>query len=256
MNSPTDRLRVNRELWDLVNDQFTDAEAQLRWEACDITWGLFGNLESELSALGPVADRDVLELGCGSAYFGAWLARRGARVVGLDLSSAQLATARRCQVRNHLRFSLLQADAEAVPLGDSTFDLAVSEYGASVWCAPERWVAEVARLLRPGGQLVFLTNSPLVALCVPSEGGRAGDRLLRPLPEVASIAWPEGGVEFHPSHADWVQVLRSYGLVVEALHELYAQPGAVEHPYYEIADLDWATQWPVEDLWVCRKRTS
>ena len=38
-------------------------------------------------------------------------------------------------------------------LADASFDLVVSEYGASVWCDPERWIAEAARLLRRGGRL-------------------------------------------------------------------------------------------------------
>ena len=52
----------------------------------------------------------------------------------------------------------IEGSGEEVPLPDNSFDLALSEYGASVWCDPERWIAEAARLLRPGGRLVFLTN--------------------------------------------------------------------------------------------------
>lgn len=126
-----------------------------------------------------VAGLDVLELGCGSAYFSAWLARAGARPVAVDLTPAQLETARRCQTEFGLRFPLIEANAEAVPLPDGGFDLVVSEHGAGVWCRPEAWVGEAARLLRPGGRLVFLVNSLLSTLCVPAEGGIAGDRLLR-----------------------------------------------------------------------------
>ena len=55
----------------------------------------------------------------------------------------------------------------------------VSEHGAAAWCDPERWLPEAARLLRPGGRLVFLTNSHLSALCVPAEEGVAEERLMR-----------------------------------------------------------------------------
>ena len=57
-----------------------------------------------------------------------------------------------------------------MPLPDASFDFALSEYGASLWCEPEAWIAEAARLLRPGGRLVFLTNSPLLMLCTPHDG--------------------------------------------------------------------------------------
>jgi SAM-dependent methyltransferase len=245
-------LAHNRALWTIVNAQFTDQQAERSWAAEEITWGLFGVRERDLGVLGDVAGLDVVELGCGSAYLSGWLARRGARPVGVDLTPAQLATAARCQQRFGLGFPLVEADAEAVPLQDGGFDLVVSEYGASVWCDPERWVAEAARLLRPGGRLVFLTNSVLATLCVPEEEGYAQEQLLRPQRGLHRVVWPGSGVEFHPSHGDWIRVLGANGFVVEALHELYAPAGAETHGYYDIATARWASQWPVEDLWAAR----
>jgi SAM-dependent methyltransferase len=243
-------LAVNRALWGLVNEQHTDARAHDAWAVQDFAWGLFGIPERELGALGDVADLDVIELGCGTAYVSAWLARLGARPVGVDLTPAQLDTARRCQAHFGLSFPLLEANAEEVPLPDDSFDLAVSEYGACVWCDPSRWVPEAARLLRPGGRLVFLTNSVQVTVCVPEDGGPAVDRLLRPQNGMSRVRWPGGGIEFHPSHGDWVAILRRSGFTVQALHELYAPEGAGTPDYYEIATAEWARSWPVEDLWV------
>ena len=76
-----------------------------------------------------------------------------------------------------LSFPLIHANAEDVPYDDESFDLAISEYGASLWCEPHRWLAETDRLLRPGGGLIFVTNSPLLMACTPEDGERAGDRL-------------------------------------------------------------------------------
>ena len=73
---------------------------------------------------------------------------------------------------------LIEANAEDVPLPDESFDLAVSEYGASIWAIPSCWIAEAARLLRPGGRLAFLCNSTLSILCSPDEG-KLEERLLR-----------------------------------------------------------------------------
>jgi SAM-dependent methyltransferase len=192
----------------------------------------------------------VVELGCGTAYFSAWLARLGARPVGLDLSAAQLATARRCQQDFDLAFPLVEADGEEVPLISNRFDLVVSEYGASVWCDPTLWVREAARLLRPGGRLVFLTNSVLASLCVPEEEGLAEERLCRPQRGMNRVRWSGGGVEYHPSHSDWIGILLANGFVVDRLRELYAPISADAPEYYEIASRDWAVKWPVEDLWI------
>ena len=193
-----------------------------------------------------------IELGCGTAYVSAWLARLGARPVGVDLTPAQLDTARRCQERFGLSFPLIEANAEDVPLPDDSFDLAVSEYGACVWCDPERWIPEAARLLRPGGRLVFLTNSVQVTVCVPEEGDTRGIACCGHRSGTSRVQWPGGGIEFHPSHGDWIRVLGESGFVVEALHELYAPDDAKTPEYYDIATAEWARKWPVEDLWTAR----
>ena len=129
----------------------------------------------------------------------------------------------------------------------------VSEHGAAAWCDPERWLPEAARLLRPGGRLVFLTNSHLSALCVPADEGVAERQLLRGYREAYRVHWPGGGSEFHPSHGDWVRLLRASGFTVEAMHELFAPPDVGDHPFYEIVSADWATRWPAEELWVATK---
>src|ERR1700689_3117857 len=143
---------ANRELWTRVNAEYTEEHAFRAWAAQEIAWGIFNVPETQVGVLGDVSGLDVVELGCGTAYLSAWLARRGARPVGVDLTAAQLDTARRCQDRFGISFPLGEAAAGDVPLPDAGFDLVVSECGASLWCDPSRWVPEAARLLRPGGR--------------------------------------------------------------------------------------------------------
>ncbi len=245
-------LERNRAIWAVVNEQFTDAAADDAWRSAELGWGLFARPESELRILGDVAGLDVVDLAGGTGYVAAVLHRQGARVLSLDLSWEQLATAQRCQQAYGPVFLLVQADAEHLPLRPAAYDLVLSEHGAAAWCEPEAWVGEAARVLRPGGRLVFLTNSLLSALCVPAEEGAAQERLLRGQRDVRRVEWPGGGVEHHPSHGDWIRVLTSHGFAVEALHELYAPDGARDHEYYDIATAEWSSQWPPEELWVAR----
>jgi SAM-dependent methyltransferase len=245
-------VALNRALWAVVNERFTDGAAEDMWAKSEVAWGLFAVPERDLGVLGDVHGLDVLELACGTAYFSAWLARAGACTVGVDLSGEQLDTARRLQGRLGPAFPLVQGDAERAPLADGRFDLVVSEHGAAAWCDPERWLPEAARLLRPGGRLVFLTNSYLSALCVPDESGVAGERLLRSQLDVYRVRWSGGGVEFHPSHGDWIRLLRRFGFVVEAMHEIFA-PDRADHPFYEIVSAEWASKWPAEELWVATR---
>lgn len=253
-----DDLLHNRELWDLVNEQFAGADGLALWRSADIVWGLFATPETQVAVLGDVAGLDVVEVGCGTAHVSSWLARRGARVVAIDQSAAQLASARLAQAEHGVVFGLLQADAENVPLADGCADLVISEHGAPAWCEPQAWVGEAARILRPGGRLVFLTNSPLSAMCVPAHGGPAGDRLLRGPGDLRTIRWPGGGIEHHPTHGEWIDVLTGNGFAVEGLRELRAptdhDPAGSAAAYYGIADLQWARTWPIEDLWSARLR--
>jgi SAM-dependent methyltransferase len=132
-----DHVLANRASWDAYADSWVD-RGRILWAADEITWGIWGVPESELRLLPEIRGIDAVELGCGTGYVSSWLARRGARPNGLDNSARQLATAKRFQEECGTRLPLIHGDAERVPLRDATFDLAISEYGAAIWCDPYR----------------------------------------------------------------------------------------------------------------------
>jgi SAM-dependent methyltransferase len=250
---------VNRASWTKANAEYADARAHAAWAAPQIRWGVFGVPEEEVSALPEVEGADVVELGCGTAYIGAKLKRRGARrVVGVDVTPAQLDTARRMVEEFRLGIELVEANAEETGLPEASFDLAVSEYGASIWCDPYKWIPEAARLLRPGGELVFLCNSALSILCAPDDGQVVGEQLLRPQRGLHRLDWQEGddaGVEFHLGHGDMVRLLAASGFELLDLIELFAPDDATDHEYYTYVPAEWAKQWPAEEIWRARKRS-
>jgi SAM-dependent methyltransferase len=137
-----------------------------------------------------------------------------------------------------------------VALPDDSFDLAISEYGASLWCDPEAWIPEAARLLRPGGWLWFLTNTPLVMLTMHDEDEPSGEALALAQFGMRRFQWSDGSVEFHLPHGELIALLRRCGFAIEALHELQAPEGATSrHTYVTPA---WARRWPSEEIWVAR----
>ena len=249
-----DSLPRNIEQWTKYNQEALDARAPSGWARESVTWGVFGIPEEDLgSPLGDVRGLDVVELGCGTAYLSAILAKLGAKPVGVDPTPAQIATARRMQDETGITFPLVQAPGEAVPLPDTSFDLAVSEYGASLWAVPERWVAEAARLLRPGGRLVFMTNSNIAIICSPDMGD-IGETLQRPLAGMYRNEWPDDvGVEYHLSHGRWIDLLHDNGFEVERLIDVYARSDSVRHDYYGYVSAEWARQWPPEEIWTAHK---
>ncbi len=232
------------------------AGAERNWAADEITWGILDVPESEVGLLGDVAGKDVVELGCGTAYVSAWLARRGARV-GRRRPDRGAARRRRgaMQAEHGLEFPLVHASAEDVPLPDASFDLAVSEYGASIWCDPDLWIAEAARLLRPGGELVFLVNGTFAdADLARRRAGRAGRHraaAARTSGCAGSSGWTTTSIDFHLGYGDWIRVLTSHGFEVERLVEL-RNPGH-DAGRYDLFTAEWAERWPAEEMWKARK---
>jgi SAM-dependent methyltransferase len=255
LSEPPEHVLRNRAEWTSWAPDYA-AAAPSAWAAEEIVWGVWWVPESQVRVLPEsVEGLDVVELGCGTAYISAWLARRGARPVGVDITPAQLETAREMQARFGLEFPLVEASAEAVPLPNASFDLAVSEYGASIWADPYKWVPEAARLLRPGGELVFLVNGTLAILTSPDEEKPPGRELLRPYFGMHRFEWTDTtSVEFHLGYGDWIRLLRRCGFDVIDLVELQAPESGAEHQDPTAPERWWARQWPSEEIWRVRKR--
>jgi SAM-dependent methyltransferase len=253
----TDHVARNRDAWNEWAAEFVAPGAR-NWATDEPNWGIWGVPESELHVLpAELAGIDAIELGCGTAYVSAWLARRGARPVGIDLSREQLATARRLQERHGLSFPLHEGSAEHLPFADESFDLAISEYGACLWADPRLWVPEAARVLRPGGRLIFLTNGTIMMLCAPDSGDELPtERLVRDYFGMHRFEWPgEPEVEFHLGYGDWIRLLRASGFEVEDLLEVRPAPDTKPiPPFDDIVSLEWARRWPCEEVWKARKR--
>jgi SAM-dependent methyltransferase len=242
----------NRAAWTKANAEYTDSKALSSWNG-EAHWGIWRIPDAELGIFGDVGGLDVVELGCGTAYVSAWLARAGARPVGVDITPAQLATARRCMAETGIEFPLVEADAAETGLPAASADLVVSEYGASIWVDPYRWIPEAARLLRPGGRLIFMCNSTLSILCAADEDDRVTTTLQRPQRGMRRFDWGDEGVDFQIPHGERIDLLHANGFELERLLELYAPDGATEHEYYGFVSAEWARQWPAEEIWIARK---
>jgi SAM-dependent methyltransferase len=125
------------------------------------------------------------------------------------------------------RHHLLEGNAEATGLPDASFDFAISEYGAAIWCDPDLWLPEAHRLLRPGGTLVFLGNHPMTLITTPPNGAPCERVLHRPYRDLTGADWTRGGdrpggIEFNRTISGWMALFDTVGFDVLKYHELFA----------------------------------
>jgi SAM-dependent methyltransferase len=230
--------------------------ARRRWADTEPSWGVYDTPESLARLLPDELSRlQVAELGCGTAYVSAWLARAGARPVAVDPTPSQLRIAQRMQDETGLRFPLVRAAGEHAPLASGSVDMVISEYGAAIWADPHLWIPEAARILRPGGELIFLGNSTLLILCAPDvETEPVPPVLQRPLRGMHRVSWPDDPtVEFHLSPGDWIRLLRRNGFEILDLIEFYGGEDETRTPM--AIPPSWAQRWPVEEVWRARRTT-
>jgi SAM-dependent methyltransferase len=242
----------NRKRWNDLAASYAGA-GEANWARGEPVWGIFDVPERTLRMLPEdMTAMRALELGCGTAYVSAWMARRGARVTAMDLSEQQLETARRLQELHGVELEIVQGNCEELPFENASFDFAISEYGAAIWCRPESWLREAFRVLRPGGALHFLGCSPWVHVCSPKSGELPlVHRFEHDYFDQNVIDWGDEGVEFNLPMSGWFRFFREVGWeVVDFLEPRPEAPGT-ERRYY--ATLDWGYRYPAEQVWKLRK---
>ena len=245
-------IERNVAAWDAWAPAHVQAGRQA-WGENDLAWGVWRSPEARLGLLRDIGpDHDVIELGCGTAEISAYVARHAARPVAVDLAPRQVANVQRLQDEFKLPFTVKCANAEHLPYDDASFDIAISEYGASLWCSPHRWLLEASRVLRPGGKLIFFANAPMLMVCTPTNGGLAEQRLINDYFTPPELAFDNNGpVEFHSTHGEWIRHLRSTGFVLDDLIEV--RPRRDAQARFPLASVEWARRWPSEEIWIAHK---
>jgi 2-polyprenyl-3-methyl-5-hydroxy-6-metoxy-1,4-benzoquinol methylase len=146
-----------------TQDPFTEFKAAQREG-----WALFAPLEAMTTP--PAATlvnfvaikpgESVLDVGCGTGVTTVTAARKGAKVTGLDLTPALLERAKFNAQQAGVTIDWHEGDAEALPFKDQQFDVVISQFGHMFAPRPAVAVAEMLRVLKPGGRIAFSTWPP------------------------------------------------------------------------------------------------
>src|SRR5689334_2010138 len=251
-----DDIRANLASWEAYSAEYQQRHGTSveRWDR--LGWGTWDIQEDDIHALGDVEGCVALELGCGAGQFGCGVADRGASVVGLDFSANQLAAAPPNMTSAGVHFPLVRGNAEELPFADGSFDLVFCNHGAMGFTDPTITVPGVARVLRPGGRLVFSVPTPFIWSTWPMVEGPPGRTLERPYFDMHRVQWDEHdpSFEYQLTYGEWIRLFLASGFAIEDLIELRPAPDAVT-PFEDYATLEWARDFPAEHIWKVRKET-
>ena len=256
-----------------ASDEPWAAQAQQSWDEAADAWDHFVEsgldpLRSELhgpallDACGDVQGRDVLDLGCGQGWFSRQLARRGARVTGLDWSARLIAHGRRREQEAPLgiRYEVGDAALLGARFADARFALVTGCMSLMDMPAPQEVLRAAASVLAPDGRVVFtvshpVTETPRRSWKRDAEGAKVAlelDGYFETAPRVMHWTMPRlprpfATVQYRHTLERWIEMIGAAGLRLRGLREPRPTPdmlarcpkleGAARMPYFLLFDL-------------------
>jgi len=143
--------------------------------------GRYTEIAKEIATAAP-AHAMVLDVGCGPAEILIRLARRSPtlRLTGVDIDAPMIDRARRKAARAGVSPTFVVADAASLPFEDGSFDLVVSSFAIHHWPDPHAGLAEIMRVLKPGGKaIIWDIASPMAIVEAHAAGSHAAARRQR-----------------------------------------------------------------------------
>lgn len=209
-----------------------------------VYYGPLAPREDELNLLGDVAGLRIVEIGCGGGQNSVVLARRGATVVGIDVSDDQIAFARDLAAAESVPVDFVRSDAADLSfLASAAWDQVLAVYSFPYIEAIDLALAECARVLRTGGRLILSQDHPIRA-CYWDETNQEETILpARSYFDRRPLRWPFAGTDVamtshHRTLAQWIDHLHGAGFAVGRLME-FPLPA-------DLADEPWSDEYTAE----------
>lgn len=227
------KINDNRDSWDAL------LPYHLRSDHYDMAGFLNGRdtlSAIEAEELGPVVGQRILHLQCAFGLDTLSLARRGARVTGLDFSAQAIRAARMIADRVRLPATFVEGEVtEAARLAPGPFDQVFTSWGVLMWLPDlPAWAEQISKVLAPGGRLYLVDVHPVAwTFLHPSDAARVSDRPIQPyfgrgvpLTQRVQGSYAAPKADVTATQHIWryelgtvVTALAKAGLVIEFLHE-------------------------------------
>jgi SAM-dependent methyltransferase len=228
-----DPVSVNVRFWDaLAGAHGRGGDAYYDLEALVAGRSSLSDVEEAAvrESVGDVNGLDVLHVQCHLGMDAVSMARRGARVTGIDFSPVALRRAREIAAACGVSVDYVEADSTALPpLLQGRFDLAYATIGVLCWIADlDAWMRSVASTLRPGGRLLLVDLHPVLTMVESSDPLRldmpyafTGPQEFAEPESYAGVATEGDGRNVNYAHSlgEVVTAAAGAGFRVEALHE-------------------------------------
>ncbi|MEO7597791.1 MAG: class I SAM-dependent methyltransferase [Opitutus sp.] len=217
------------------------------------------NTPAFFNILPPVAGLPGIDLGCGEGHNTRLLAKRGARMTGIDIASVFIRHAQSEEARAPLGITYREASAVALPFPDGAFAFATAFMAFMDIPETERVLTEAFRVLQPGGFLQFSIlhpcfNPPHRRTLKDEEGttyaievgdyfvdarGRIDEWTFNSVPTSSRDRQPKFKIpRFHRPVGQWINLLIAAGFVIECCEEPYPSDGTVAaHPALQHAQV-------------------
>jgi len=255
------------------DSSFDDRDARAAWNAAADAWDKFVESGADfyrhevhgpalLAACEPIADLDVLDLGCGQGYFCRQLAQRGARVVGIDLAEKQIASARRHQEDEPLgiEYRVMGASEVSRRWPDRRFDLVTACMALQDMADPAAALSSAFAALCAGGRMVFsiphpCTDTPVREWVRDQAGNKTAlqiDRYFESGPTVFHWRMRRLSSHFDTPYwrhtlTEWSTLISEAGFLIQRILEPRPTPPQV-HRNPELTDCYWLPGFLMFDL--------
>jgi SAM-dependent methyltransferase len=170
--------------------------------------------DAAVDLLAPRPGEDILEIGFGPGRALGLLANLGTRVTGVDVSEemVSLAGRRNSELIRNGSATLHRGDGVRLPVGDNSQDAVLAVHNLYFWPEPEATIAEIARVLRPGGRLLLVFRGREHPL-----PGRLDPAVYHDVTTDQCVAWlASSGFDAHCQHPDGIPAEVSYVLATSS----------------------------------------